>query len=133
METEDVVNVLRNVQKAVVPGGHVLDVHPIGTDMPVRAGLRGLGFVDARKFAQVVAEMNECVTQVESEGLLEFLCDTHRQVVERFDDPAEALEEAESWVNLRMPAAVRRRIRVAEERPIELVDTVRYRLFGIPA
>lgn len=124
-------NVLRNVHSAVVPGGRVLDAHPNGTDMAVRAGLRGLGFVDAHKFAQVVADMNEGVAQVESEGLLEYLRETRRHVVERFDDPAEAIEEAENWVNLRMPAAVKRRIQEAEERPIEFVDTVRYRLFGV--
>jgi hypothetical protein len=52
--------------------------------------------------------------------------------VERFDDPAEAIEEAESCEN-RLPAALRRRLCQAEERPIEFVDTVRYRLFRIPA
>jgi len=131
VETEDVVNVLRNVQPAVVPDGRVLDIHPLGVDMPVRAGSQGLGFIEARKFAQVIAAMNEGVAQVESEGLLEQLHSTRRHIVERFDDPAEAIEEADSWENLRLPAAVRRRLREAEERPIEFVDTVRYRLFSV--
>ena len=123
-------NVLRNVHQAVAPGGHLLDIHPLGIDMAVRAGPRGLGFVDARKFAQVVAAMNDGVAEVETAGLIEHLRTTRRLVVERFDDPAEAIEEADSWTNLRMPAAVRRRLRAADERPIELVDTVRYRLFA---
>jgi hypothetical protein len=130
VETEDVVNVLRNVHQAVAPGGHLLDIHPLGIDMAVRAGPRGLGFVDARKFAQVVAAMNEGVAEVESAGLIEHLRTTRRLVVERFDDPGEAIEEADGWTNLRMPAAVRRRLRAADERPIELVDTVRYRLLA---
>jgi hypothetical protein len=50
-------------------------------------------------------------------------------VVERFDDTAEALEEADGWTNLCLPAAVRHRLQEAEERPVEFVDTVRYRLF----
>jgi len=125
------VNVLRNVQRSVAPGRHVLDIHPLGIDMAVRAGPRGLGFIDTRKFAEVVAAMNEGVAQVEHEGLLQHLCSTRRHVVERFDDPAEAMEEADSWENLRLPAAVRRRLAEARERPIEFVDTVRYRLFGI--
>ena len=131
METEDVVNVLRNVHQAVVPGGRVLDIHPVGADMPIRAGPPGLGFVDAGKFAQVVAAMNDAVAEVESEGLLEHVRSIRRQVVERFEDPAEALEEAAGWSNLRLPAAVARRLREAEERPIEFVDNVRYRLFAI--
>jgi hypothetical protein len=130
VETEDVVNVLRNVHQSVVRGGHVLDAHPLGIDMAVRAGPRGLGFIDARKFAGVIADMDEAVAQVQGEGLLEHVRTIRRFVVERFDDPAEAVEESDSWENLRLPAAVKRRVLAAEERPIEFVDTIRYRLFA---
>ena len=129
METEDVVHVLRNVQQAVRPGGRVLDIHPLGIDMAVLAGSRGLGFVDASEFALVIDAMDEAVDEVVSEGLLEELRTVQRVVVERFDDPAEALEEAASWTNLRLPAAVAHRLRVAEERQVDFVDTVCYRLF----
>ena len=125
-------HVLRNVQQAIAPGGAVLDVHPLGIDMAVRAGERGLGFIDTRKFAEVVAAMNDGVARVEREGLLEYVRERRRHVVERFDDPAEALEEADNWTNLRLPAAVRRRLRETGERPIEFVDTVRYRVFAVP-
>lgn len=124
-------NVLRNVHYSVAPGGRVLDAHPLGIDMAVRAGPRGLGFIDARKFAQVIADMDDGVAQVEAEGLLELLRTIRRFVVERFDDPAEAVEESENWENLRLPAAVKRRVLEADERPIEFVDTIRYRLFAV--
>jgi hypothetical protein len=129
VETEDVVHVLRHVQQAVRPGGSVLDIHPLGIDMAVRAGSRGLGFVDASAFALVVEAMNEAVEQVVSEGLLEEQRTLRRSVVERFDDSAEALEEAAGWTNLRLPPAVKRRLCDADQRPVEFVDTVRYRLF----
>jgi hypothetical protein len=51
-----------------------------------------------------------------------------RHVAERFDDATEALEEAETWEHLRLPAAVRRRLQKAEETPVEFIDTIRYRL-----
>lgn len=123
-------NVLRNVYQAVVLGGRILDIHPLGLDMAVRAGPRGLGFVDTRKFARVVAAMDDGVDVLRAEGLIEELRTERRLVVERYDDASEALEEADSWVNLRLPAAVRRRLREADERPVEFVDTVRYRLFA---
>jgi hypothetical protein len=129
VETEDVVNVLRNVHQAVTTGGRVLDIHPLGTDMAVRAGSRGLGFVDTRKFARVVDAMDQGVSHVVSEGLLKELRTLRRHVAERFDDPAEALDEAAGWTNLRLPAPVKRRLLEAKDRPVELVDTVRYRLF----
>ncbi len=123
-------HVLRHVHQAVRSGGSLLDIHPLGIDMPVRAGARGLGFVDASRFALVVEAMNEAVEQVVSEGLLEEVRVLRRTVVERFDDAAEALEEADGWTNLRLPPAVRRRLLEAKERPVEFVDTVRYRLFA---
>jgi hypothetical protein len=133
VETEDVVHVLRNVQPAVVPGGRVLDIHPLGIDMAVRSGPRGLGFVDTRKFARVIEAMDEAVAEVCSEGLLTELLTQRRLVAERYDTPEEALEQAASWVNLRLPARVARRVRDAEVRPIEFIDTVRYRLFSTPS
>ena len=129
METEDVVHVLRNVQQAVRPGGRILDIHPLGIDMAVLAGSRGLGFIDASEFALVIEAMDEAVAQVVAEGLLAERRVVTRQVVERFDDGIEALEHFAEWENLRTPPALKRRLREAQERPVDCVDTVRYRLF----
>ena len=119
METEDVVHVLRNVQQAVRPGGSILDAHPLGVDMPVLAGRLGLGFIDASETALVIEAMDEAVAQVVAEGLLAERRVVTRQVVERFAE----------WENLRTPPALERRLREAQERPVDCVDTVRYRLF----
>ena len=121
-------HVLRRVHEALRPKGLLLDVHPLGLDFAVRAGRRGLGFVDTRKFAVVVEAMNDGVEQVVSEGLFEEVKTVRRHVAERFDDAAEALEEASSWEHLRLPAAVRRRLRQTDETPVEFIDTIRYRL-----
>jgi hypothetical protein len=128
VDTEDVVHVLRRVHGALRPKGLLLDVHPLGLDFAVRAGRLGLGFVDTRKFAAVVEAMNDGLEQTVSEGLFEELKTLRRHVAERFDDAAEALEEASSWEHLRLPAAVRRRLRQTDETPVEFIDTVRYRL-----
>jgi hypothetical protein len=122
------VNVLRRVHQALRPRGLLLDIHPLGLEFAVRAGRRGLGFVDTSRFAAVLEAMNEGLEQTLSEGLYEELRTLRRLVAERFDSGAEALEEADSWENLRLPAAVRRRLREADETPVEFLDTVRYRL-----
>lgn len=122
-------HVLRQVHRAVRTNGLVLDVHPLGVDFAVRAGERGLGFVDTRKFGEILEAMNECVRSIVSEGLFEEVRTVRRHVAERFDNAAEALEEADTWENLRLPAAVRRRLRETDATPVELIDTVRYRLF----
>jgi hypothetical protein len=107
----------------------VLDFHPLGMDFAVRAGNRGLGFVDTSRFARVVAAMNDQVQIVMDEGLYEEVRNLRRHVVERFDTAPEALEEADSWEHLRLPWLLRRRLRRSTETPVEFVDTVRYRLF----
>jgi hypothetical protein len=122
------VNVLRNVHDSVVPHGLVLDIHPLGLDLAVRAGPRGLGFVDASQFAEVLDRMEDAVASIVCEGLLAEERRLRRHVVERFDTPEELLEEADGWENLRLPRAVRRRVACAEG-PLELVDAVLYRLF----
>jgi hypothetical protein len=128
VDTEDVVHVLRRVHGALRPKGLLLDVHPLGLDFAVRAGRRGLGFVDTRRFARVVEAMNDGVEQTIAQGLFEEARTLRRHVAERFDDAAEALEEADSWEHLRLPAAVRRRLLQTDETPVEFIDTIRYRL-----
>jgi hypothetical protein len=128
VDTEDVVHVLRRVHRTLRPKGLLLDVHPLGLDFAVRAGRRGLGFVDTRKFARIVEAMNRGVEQTLAEGLFEEVRTVRRHVAERFDDAAEALEEADTWKHLRLPAAVRRRLRQTDETPVEFIDTIRYRL-----
>jgi hypothetical protein len=122
------VYVLRQVHGALVPRGLVLDVHPLGDDFPVLAGERGIGFVDTRKFRGILEAMDECVDQTIAEGLFEELGVLRGHVVERYDNATEALEEADSWENLRLPPAVRRRLQETDATPIEFIDTVRYRL-----
>jgi hypothetical protein len=122
------VHVLGRVHQSLRPDGLLLDVHPLGLEFAVRAGRRGLGFVDTSRFAAVLEAMNEGLEQTVSEGLFEQLTTRRRLVAERFDDGAEALEEADSWENLRLPGAVRRRLQATDETPVEFIDTVRYRL-----
>ncbi len=121
-------HVLRRVHRALRPRGLLLDVHPLGDDFPVLAGGRGIGFVDTRKFRRILDSMNEGARQLVSEDLFKELGTLRRHVVEHYDTALEALAEADSWDNLRLPAPLRRRLHEAEETPIEFIDTVRYRL-----
>jgi predicted DNA-binding protein (UPF0278 family) len=124
------VYVLRQIHRALKPRGLLLDVHPLGNEIPVLAGERGVGFVDIRKFRAILEAMNKCVQQLLSEDLFKELRTLRRHVVERYDTAQEVLEEADSWENLRLPAPVRRRLQETEAAPIEFVDTVRYRLLA---
>ena len=122
-------HVLRQTHRALRPAGLLLDFHPLGMDFAVRAGERGLGFVDTRRFARVLAAMDEGVQAVVDEGLYEHLRTLRRHVTERFDTAAEALKDASSWQHLRLPLMLRLRLRRSKGTPVEFVDTIRYRLF----
>ena len=128
-------HVLRQVQRSLRDDGLMLEIHPTGDEFAVRAGARGLGFVDTSAFDRVLEAMEDGVRQVVADGLFVELQTLRRHVIERFDTAAELLEEAERWENLRLPSALRRRLRSAHESPVELIDTVVYRLFrkGSPA
>jgi hypothetical protein len=123
------VHVLRQTHRALRPEASLLDIHPLGIDFAVRAGPRGLGFIDTRKFGRVLAAMDDGVKTVVDEGLYEETRTIRRHVTERFDTAAEALDEASTWEHLRIPLLLRLRLRRATETPVEFVDTIRYRLF----
>jgi hypothetical protein len=91
-----------------------------------------VGFVDTRKFRGILEAMNECVERTVAERLFEELHTLRRHVVERYDNATEALDEADTWENLRLPATVRRRLQKTDAMPIEFIDAVRYRLLGKP-
>lgn len=122
-------HVLRRVHRALRPNAQLLDIHPLGLDFAVRAGDRGLGFIDTRRFARVLRAMDEQLRAVVDEGLYEEVRILRRHVAERFDDATEALEEASSWEHLRIPPLVRWRLRRSTATPVEFIDTIRYRLF----
>jgi len=122
------VHVLRRVHRSLRPDGLLLDIHPLGLEFAVRAGRRGLGFVDTSRFAAVLDAMNDGLEETVAARLFEQVRTLRRIVAERFDAAHEALEEADGWENLRLPAAVRRQLQATDETPVEFVDTVRYRL-----
>ena len=121
-------NVLRNVHEALAAGGALLDVHPLAYDAAVRVEGRGLGYVDESLFERVLSEMEDGVAAVVAAGLFEEEGLLERDVVERFEDGAELLEFASEWENLRVPAQLRRRLR-SVDRPVEMVERLRFRLF----
>jgi hypothetical protein len=124
------VYVLRQVHQGLAARGLLLDIHPLGDDFAVLAAERGIGFVDTSKFRTILEAMNECVEQTLADGLFTELRTVRRHVVERYDTAAEALEDADSWENLRLPPAVRRRLEKTEATPVEFIDTVCYTLFA---
>ena len=120
-------HVLPHLHEALRPRGLVLEIHPTADDVPIRAGGRGLGFVDSRQFVTVVEQTDSAVDRAVARGLYTDVRREYRDVIEVYDDAAELLDTADDWENLHIDASTRRRVRAASG-PYELPWPVSFRL-----
>jgi hypothetical protein len=117
------VNALRNVHRAVVPGGILLDLHPIPPSEQVEAGGSVLGRLDEREFFTIARATEEALEQAVGDGLFESEAELEADVVERFDTVEEMLEIVGEREGVRIPAAVRTRVLEARG-PIDLRERI---------
>ncbi len=121
-------HVLRGTHGSLVPGGLVLDVHPVPPSGRVVSGKRVLGRLDEREFFETVRATEAGMEAAVAEGLFRFEARIEREVIERFDTADELIETAEEWGDIRIPAAVLDRLATARS-PIDLVELVTFRRF----
>lgn len=105
---------LRNVHAALVPGGILLDVHPVPPDKQAEAGGRALGRLDESEFLATVAETEALLEEVVGDGLFEPEAAIETDVLERFDEADELVEIVGARQGVRIPAAVEGRLRKAD-------------------
>jgi hypothetical protein len=119
------VNALRKIHEALVPGGVLLDMHPIPPSTRAQAKGRDLGEFDDAEFLETVR-----VTEapLASSDLFELEAELEFDWLERFDSVEELLEDVESWEGCRTPEALADRIRQAEP-PVDIWERVVLRRF----
>jgi hypothetical protein len=121
------VHALRQVDRALVPGGVLLDMHPVPPS--ARAELSGtlLGEFDDGEFMAIVAAAEGAL---ESTGLFAYESESHFEYRERYDDASELLQDIEEgWEGCRVPAALEARIRAAGG-PVDIWERVVLRRFS---
>jgi hypothetical protein len=120
------VHALRQIHQALVPGGVLLDMHPVPP--PTRAEVRGesLGEFDDSEFMEIVAAGE---ARIEDSGLFTRESELEFDYLERYDDPAQLLEDIkEDWEGCRIPPELEARILEAGE-PVDLWERVVLRRF----
>jgi hypothetical protein len=120
------VHALRQIHQALVPGGVLLDMHPIPPS--TRAEVRGksLGEFDDAEFMQLVADGE---AKLERSGLFTQESEVEFEYLERYDDGAEMLEDIrEGWEGCRIPAELEKRILEAGG-PVDIWERVVLRRF----
>ena len=121
---------LRKIHQALVPGGALLDMHPVPPS--TRAEVRGqsLGEFDDAEFMQLVAD-----AEAKFSGLFTLEAEVQFDYLEQYEDPAELIEMVKTdWDGCHIPAELEARILKADS-PVDLWERVVLRRFQatIPA
>ena len=117
---------LRQIHQALVPGGVLLDMHPVPPS--TRAEVRGesLGEFDDAAFMELVAAGE---AKIEGSGLFTRESELEFDYLERYDDPVQMLEDIkEGWEGCRIPPELEQRILEADE-PVDIWERVVLRRF----
>jgi hypothetical protein len=105
------VHALRHVHRLLVPGGALLDLHPV-TEEQVEAGGRTIGVIEEPQFVQRdLPNAEACLRDVIWDGLYVLEAETEFDFLGHFDDAEELIEKNEG--DLATQRALVRRIRAA--------------------
>jgi hypothetical protein len=122
------VHALRHVHRLVVPGGTVVDVHPV-TEGQVEAGGRRIGIIEEPEFTAVhLPNAERCLSDAVAAGLYTLETETEFDFLQHFDD-ADELVAAQEDPALVKPALARR-IRAAPP-PLVIREHVVVRRFRV--
>ena len=117
---------LRQIHQALVPGGVLLDMHPVPPSTRAEVDGKSLGDFDDAEFMQTVADAE---AKIEGSGLFERMSELEFDYLERYDDPAQLLEDIEEgWEGCTVPPELAVRIRESDG-PVEVWERVVLRRF----
>jgi hypothetical protein len=120
------VHALRQIHQALVPGGALLDLHPIPPSTRAEVQGRSLGEFDDSEFMELVTNGE---AEIERSGLFTQESEVEFDYLERYDDPVEMLADIrEGWETCRVPADLEQRI-LAADGPVDIWERVVLRRF----
>jgi SAM-dependent methyltransferase len=120
------VHALRQIHQALVPGGILLDMHPVPPSTRAEVQGKSLGEFDDAEFMQIVADAE---AEIERTGLFRGVSEVEFDYLERYDEPGQMLEDIrEGWEGCRIPPELEARIREADG-PVDIWERVVLRRF----
>ena len=122
-------NVLRDTHRALVPGGFLLDFHPVSPPWPRVVARSGkLGELRYEKFLDDLRATEGGMAETVRLGLFEAIAASEHEIAEHYDDPDEALEawldSDEDW----MSEKLERRLR-STTGPVDVVERLVFNLY----
>jgi hypothetical protein len=127
-----VVDALRRIHAALVPGGLLVDTQPVSPQPPVEANGVRLGELDMREWGETIAAIDRLFDEVT--GSL-YAVETEQCFVvsDTFDSGSEFVETVSGWRGTRVPAALAKRAE-ATAASLAVDQDVRLRLLrALPA
>ena len=117
---------LRRIHQALVPGGVLLDMHPVPPSTRAEVDGKSLGDFDDSEFQRIVSDAEGVL---ERSGLFEWESELEFDYFEHYDDPAQLLEDIEEgWDGCSVPPELEARIREANS-PVDIWERVVLRRF----
>jgi hypothetical protein len=124
---EGVVNALRALHTALVPGGLVIDTQPLSPHPPIEGDGGILGTLDMSEWAELIDEIDGRTDEAIAEGLFAIEHESRFTVADEYDDGEDCLSYVRNWMGTRIDPDVERRV-AAERGHIRLPQEVRLRL-----
>jgi hypothetical protein len=120
------VHALRQIHQALVPGGVLLDMHPVPPSTRAEVQGRSLGEFDDAEFMELVATAE---ATVDRSGFFGRESEIEFDYLERYEDPAQMLEDIEEdWDGCQVPPDLEKRILEADG-PVDIWERVVLRRF----
>jgi SAM-dependent methyltransferase len=119
------VHALRQIHRALAPGGILLDMHPVLPATRAEVGGVSLGDFDDGEFFEIVRATEKPLAESELfvlERELEF------EYLERYDSADELLDDVKEWEGCRVPPPLAKAIREAKP-PVDIWEQVVLRRF----
>ena len=122
-------NVLRDTHRALVPGGWLLDFHPVAPPWPRVVARSGtLGELRYEKFLDDLRATEGGMAETVRLGLFERVAARAHEIAEHYDDADEALEAWEDSDEDWLSEALERRLR-ATTGPVDILDRLVFNLY----
>ena len=126
------VDALRLLHDALVPGGKVVDTQPLLPRPGVFTAGRRIGSLDMREWSRTIASADAEVERVLAEGVFALDAEGRFVVTDSFDTGPECVDEVQEWAGTKLPHSLEAKIRESEA-PVSVEQEVRLRLLAKPA
>ena len=120
-------NALRNIHKALVTGGLLIDTQPVSSHPLAEADARRLGTLDMSEWAQTIDEIDRLTDETFRAGLFTVVDQRRFTVTDHFDTGAELVAEVRGWAGTHIDPALSEQI-ASRQQPVRVHQEVRLRV-----